>query len=169
MLTGFWFCEFSLTREKVSQKDNKTKIMAKLMDANMKKVHFNNELGLEIESFDETGSYPEASFIYRKKDTHINNYDAIHGGIIASVFDVAMGLSSVALTNRMVTTADISLSYLRPAMGDLFRIKVEIGHVGQNLVNCTAKLYSINGEEEILCATSLGNYFVLDIPLMIEE
>lgn len=149
--------------------EEKTKRMAKLMDANMKRVHFNNELGLEIESFDESGKYPTGSYIYRRKDKHINNYNAIHGGIVASVFDVAMGIGCAALTNHMVTTADMSFSFLRPAMGDLFRITVEYGHVGKNLVNCTAKMYAVEEDKETLCATALGNYFVLEMPLMIEE
>lgn len=146
-------------------KDNIEK-MAKLMDANMKKVHFNNELGLKIDSIDENGDCPKASFIYERKETHINNYNAIHGGIVASVFDVAMGIGSAALTNCMVTTADMTFSFLRPAHGNKFRIDVEYGHVGKNLVNCSAKLYCVD-EKEVLCATSLGNYFILDIPLMI--
>lgn len=152
--------------------EEKTKRIAKLMDANMKRVHFNNELGLEIEDFDESGEYPTASFIYRKKEKHINNYNAIHGGIVASVFDVAMGLGCAALTNSMVTTADMSFSFLRPAMGEEFRINVEFGHVGRNLVNCSAKMYAIgegSGGSDVLCSTSLGNYFVLNIPLMVEE
>lgn len=149
--------------------EDRTNRIAKLMDANMKRVHFNNELGLEIERFDESGTYPTASYIYRRKETHINNYNAIHGGIVASVFDVAMGIGSAALKNRMVTTADMSFSFLRPAMGDMFRITVEYGHVGKSLVNCTAKMYAVYSDGETLCATALGNYFVLDIPLMIEE
>ena len=153
----------------MNSKDEKLNKISGLVDANKKKVHFNNELALEVEAFDESGVYPVASFIYRKKEKHINNYSAIHGGIIASVFDVAMGLGSAALTDSMVTTADMSFSFLRPAKGDVFRITVEFAHVGRNLVNCTAKMYSVDDEGEILCATALGNYFVLGFPLISSE
>ena len=155
----------------MSKSEKEIKTIAKLIEANMKKRHFNNELGLEIETFDnEDGDIPTASFLYSMKEDHLNNYDALHGGIVASIFDVAMGLGSAALTKSMVTTADMSFSFLHPARGREFRIIVEYGHVGKNLVNCSAKLYAINDgdEKDLLCATALGNYFVLGMPLISE-
>ena len=129
--------------------------------------HFSNELGLELEEFKESDICPVASFIYRKKDNHLNNYDALHGGIVASIFDTAMGLGAAGLSNSKVTTTEMSVSFLRPAMGDCFRTVVEYGHVGSNLVHATAKLYAVNGDsgEEILCATSQGGYFILRMEL----
>ena len=109
----------------MSEAGDKVRLIAKLIESNMKKRHFNNELGLEFEDFyDEYEALPKASFIYHKKDNHLNNYDALHGGIIASIFDVAMGIGCAALSNSMVTTTDMSMSFLRPARGDNFRIIV---------------------------------------------
>lgn len=135
----------------------------------MKERHFNNELGLVLEDFDEEfGSVPIASFIYEKKDNHLNNYDALHGGIIASIFDVAMGLGAGALSKSLVTTVDMSFSFLLPARGEKFRIIVEFGHVGKNVVSATCKMFIMGEnplEDDILCATGMGNYFILGIPL----
>ena len=153
----------------MSETGDKVRRISKIIETNMKKRHFNNELGLELEDFDdEYGAVPIASFLYEMKEHHLNNYDSIHGGIVASIFDVAMGIGSAALSNSMVTTTDMSFTFLRPARGKKFRVIVEYGRVGQNIVNCTAKLFALAeklDEEDVLCSTAMGNYFILGIPI----
>ena len=119
----------------------------------------NAQLGLTLE---EGGMDPQpwAVFGYMMKEEHLNPYDGLHGGIVASLIDTCAGIGAVGLCNKYVTTTDLSVSYLRALTGDRFYIRVDFTHVGGRMISAMCKV--INLETDELCATGMVSYMVLD-------
>lgn len=98
----------------------------------------------------------EVDFYYTRKEIHLNPYGGVHGGMVCTVFDTAMGLGCVALCGHLVTTTDLSTSYLRALNGEHYRIHVKYNHIGGRLINCTGYMYDTDSGE--LCATCMATY-----------
>lgn len=94
---------------------------------------FNRELGLELRRFED--DYVELSFTNQPKLVGNAAQKILHGGVIASVLDVAAGLVCVtaALTRQesiteeelrqrlsRMGTIDLRVDYLRPGRGERF-------------------------------------------------
>ncbi|GAA6735172.1 PaaI family thioesterase [Thermus oshimai] len=57
----------------------------------------------------------------------------VHGGILASLLDTAMGSAAASLGGRVVTV-DLSLSYLRPTVGPVLVAEARVVRAGDRLV-----------------------------------
>ncbi|MCF0141174.1 MAG: hypothetical protein HUJ78_04040, partial [Mogibacterium sp.] len=66
-----------------------------------------------------------ADYIYNAVRWHRNDYLGVHGGTIAAVFDYTMALTLGGQGVGPIGTVNMSLQYLRPAMGDKFRVHTE--------------------------------------------
>lgn len=97
-------------------------------------------------------------FEFESQEWMLNPYSGIHGGIICSVFDNCMGSGSVALTQRLSTTTDISVSYLAPLYGKKYRVHVEYTQVGRTLVRSIGKIME-SGKEKV-CATAMASFIL---------
>ena len=87
-----------------------------------------------------------------------NPYGGVHGGMIASIIDTSMGFTSAAYSNKYVSTTDLSVSYLKPMMGERYHIFVEITQAGSRMVRCMAKVK--DAETGAICATGMGSFIL---------
>ncbi|MCQ2551088.1 MAG: PaaI family thioesterase [Clostridia bacterium] len=85
-----------------------------------------------------------------------NPYGDIHGGVIATAIDTAMGTTSVTLENNYVTTADFTIHFLRPALGDRYIIQITYGLIGKRTMRMEGKF--IDAETGKLVATSIAGF-----------
>lgn len=94
---------------------------------------------------------------YKKKDWEKNHRGEMHGGIAASMFDVAMGTTcSAFLGGENVTTTDLSVSFIRPFFGDSFDFEVEVLHLGKTLIRVRAIARDTETGKEM--ASAIANY-----------
>jgi uncharacterized protein (TIGR00369 family) len=99
-------------------------------------------------------------FGFEAKEWCLNPYDGVHGGIICSIMDTAMGMGAVALTQHFVSTTEIMVSYLRPMKGSKFRIRVEYTHMGKRLIRCNCKV--LDSSDDSICATAMGSFVITE-------
>ena len=84
-----------------------------------------------------------------------NSLGATHGGVIATLLDVAMaGAARSEDESYRVITIDMSIQYLRPAIGTL-RAQGELLHTTKSLAFCEATLTDV---ENKMCARASGTF-----------
>lgn len=139
-------------------------------DMFVKKMPFNKELGLKVTSLD----YDNVEITFDWQDKFIGNpqKQILHGGVIASVLDVAGGIISIAsmvkrseATNlaafahdmRRAGTIDLRTDYLRPGLGKSFTATACIIRSGTRVCVCRMELHN---EEGTHIAFGTGTYLV---------
>ena len=78
---------------------------------------------------------------YKRFKWEENGRGEVHGGVISAMMDTAMGVTAMAFLDHDVSTADMSISFIRPFDGRNFVIESEIVHLGRRIVRVSAKAY----------------------------
>jgi len=85
---------------------------------------------------------------------HQQQIGLVHGGVTATIADIAAGFAGFTLVgpNEHTVTAEIKVSYLRPAKGILLRAVGSVMKQGRTMHFCEAHVYCINehGDEELI-------------------
>ena len=101
----------------------------------------------------------EGKIIYRTKiiDKHCNMYGFVHGGTLASISDVAMGVSCITLGKRVVTI-DMSISYIKNApTGSIITAVGEVISNGKTIMRASGEIFN---EQRQLLVRSQASYYV---------
>ena len=97
---------------------------------------------------------------YKKFKWEDNGRGEVHGGVISAMMDTTMGINAIALTTDSVSTADMTISFLRPFTGKSFIVESEAVQVGSRIIRLMAKAYD---EETGKClAMSTGSFMHVD-------
>ena len=76
---------------------------------------------------------------YEAKEWEQNHRGEIHGGVVAAMFDTAMGMSVIGLTDHdSVATADLDVSFIRPFTGEYFLFEVNLIRAGKTMARVRA-------------------------------
>lgn len=118
----------------------------------------NARLGLEVLDCS-AGDAPSVRFLYCSREEFTNPYGGVHGGIVCTLADTCAGFGLVALTDQLVTTTDISVSFLRALTGKRYEITVDYTHMGQRL--CSGNIRIADADTGELCATAMATYMIL--------
>lgn len=113
-----------------------------------------NFLNLQIEEIS------EGKVIYKTKiiNKHCNIYGYVHGGTLASIADIVMGVSCVTLGKRIVTT-DLSISYIKNVReGSIITAVGEVISDGNNIMRAVCKIFD---ESQELLVQAQASYFVI--------
>ncbi|MBQ9016275.1 MAG: PaaI family thioesterase [Firmicutes bacterium] len=78
---------------------------------------------------------------YKRFKWEENGRGEVHGGVISAMMDTAMGVTAMAFLDHDVSTADMSISFVRPFAGRAFVIESEVIHLGQRIVRLTARAF----------------------------
>ena len=98
------------------------------------------------------------------EEQHTNPYNILHGGVISTMADTAMGAACL-LRNRKVVTVSLHMQFIRPVLLDTrIYTDAKILHEGKNIFQCECNLIGTDGK---LYAKSGGTFFV--ISKLIEE
>ena len=73
-----------------------------------------------------------------------NNVGVMHGGLLCTLLDVAMGSAARCLIGHPVMTLDIHVSFLSPAMAPI-RAEGRVVRAGRSVLFCEAEATDQNG------------------------
>ena len=133
-------------------------------------IPFNQLLGLRLDHLDAK----QVIMSFHMRDELVGNflYGILHGGVIASVLDMAGGMavmSSVLHANLdktqdeiahllgKVSTIDLQISFLRPGKGEWFKISADLVKRGSKI--SFARMLLLN-DQEVEIAAAQGTYAV---------
>jgi len=116
-------------------------------------VPFARLLGIELE--DIASGTATLAVNVRKELTQ--NQGVVHGGAIASLIDTATAFAIISLLapKEKVTTVDLAISYLRPAIGGRLRAVAKVVRAGRRLFVVSAEVFDKQGR---LITTALSTY-----------
>lgn len=100
---------------------------------------------------------------YKRFKWEENGRGEVHGGVISAMMDTAMGVTAMAFLDHDVSTADMSISFVRPFDGRSFIVESEIIHLGRRIVRVAAKAF--DEETGKLLASGTTNF----MPVSYEE
>ena len=88
-----------------------------------------------------------------------NLRDVAHGGIVASLIDVAMGTAAAGgnydTRKRLVVTLEMKVNYLAPAEGDALTATADVIRAGSRTSVVRCEVRTDRGE---VCAVGLGTF-----------
>jgi uncharacterized protein (TIGR00369 family) len=89
------------------------------------------------------------------------SYQSMHGGIIATVLDMAMAaaISTTLEESKYSNTVDLNTSYLRPMVGKRLNVKATIVKNGKRLAVLNGDAFNEDGKH---IATARGTFIVLE-------
>ena len=78
----------------------------------------------------------------------------LHAGIVTTLMDTACGYAAFTLmpAASRVLSVEFKVNLLSPARGERFRAEGRVIKAGRTITVCEGKLFSMQGEEESLCA-----------------
>ena len=117
----------------------------------------NAMMGLQLEEADPENK--RTVFRFHAEPWTRNVYDIVHGGVIFSAMDSAMGYTVHALTGEFDTTVSAGIQYLRPAAGQDFLIEVVCTHQGRHIVSLRADFMD---ENRVILSEATGTYCLVD-------
>ena len=131
---------------------------------------FNRALGLELDRLE--SDYAELSLANQTMLVGNSAQKILHGGVIASVLDVAAGLVCVtsALTRQetitdeelrqrlsRMGTIDLRVDYLRPGISEYFELSAEVLRLGSRVASTRMEFRGADGK---LFSTAAAAYIV---------
>ena len=111
-------------------------------------VPFSSFLGLKAEKIGADGI--ELSARLRPEMLGNPEVGAVHGGIFASVLDVACSYAVIVPTRRSVVTVDLRVDYHRPGFGDSFSVRAWLINLGRTLSVAEGEVR--NGEGKLVAS-----------------
>lgn len=122
---------------------------------------FSLQLPLILKSLDPEEHSMTCSFFVQK--SFGNPHGIAHGGIIASIMDIAQGaaVATYAEENRRMTTASLQISYLKSVRtGEKLYVRTKITKIGKTMVFCTAEAWQDEGDNTTLATAiyHIGKY-----------
>ncbi|HXN71905.1 MAG TPA: PaaI family thioesterase [Candidatus Acidoferrales bacterium] len=103
----------------------------------------------------------EIRVAHRAELTQQHGY--VHAGVTASIADSASGYAAYSTmpADSSVLTVEYKINLVAPAEGKSLVARGRVVRSGKTLKICAADVFVMNGEEEILCATSLSTIMAL--------
>jgi uncharacterized protein (TIGR00369 family) len=122
--------------------------------------HFSTFLGLELLSADSG----RILLSLPVKEQHMQNVGFVHGGILATMADVAMGFAAVSVTDpsNHILTGELKISYLNPGIGPILFVEGFSIKAGKKLVFTESEIYrSTESGTRILVAKASATMVVV--------
>ena len=97
---------------------------------------FAGRLGAEVEVADD-GS---ARMRFTARDEHLNQAGTLHGGVLATLVDTAMGMAVRSTTGdgEVPATSQLTVTYLRPGKPGPLEVTARVRTRGEHLTVCEA-------------------------------
>ena len=93
---------------------------------------------------------------YRRFKWEENGRGEVHGGVVSAMLDTSMGTTAMAFLEHDVSTADLSVTYIRPFAGRSFIVESEVTHLGRRVVRLQARAFDEDTGK--LLATGTSNF-----------
>lgn len=127
----------------------------------MAQNHFMNHLGFKSTSI-EAG---KVEGVLEIKPEHKQQIGFLHGGVTATLADLAAGFAAFTLVKegQTLVTIEMKVSYLNPGIGSVARAVGTVIKIGQKMAFAEAEIYTLNDGEETLVAKSSATYAILNL------
>ena len=150
--------------------EEQAQLDAALADLFQRRIRFNENLGLEIESAQ--APRPRMRFAMRPELVGHYLYGRLHGGVISAALDAMGGFAlMVAIGEKhadentaqvlhrfaKMGTIDLRVDYLRPGVGESFFATAEVTRLGGRIGSTQMRL---ENEEGTLIATAAAAYVI---------
>lgn len=113
------------------------------LQARLDRAPFNVWLGLQIVDWHAAGITLELAA--RHELFGHAGANALHGGVIASLVDVAASFAALMQTGAPVVTVDMRIDYLQPATGPGFRVDSNLVRGGRRISVADARISALDG------------------------
>lgn len=117
-----------------------------------RRAPFVAELGMELESLGDG----ECVTLLRVEPRHLQQNGVVHAGVQATMVHHTAGAaaSTVAPPGSTVMTAELKISLLRAARGQLLRCRARVLKPGRQLVFVEAEVWCVGAEEQLVSKAS---------------
>lgn len=112
---------------------------------------------LNIELVDCSYEDLSATLAFGVEDWMLNPSGLLHGGVLATFFDIAMGVLAIGLNENVLTpTANLSVNFVRPVQnGECVTIAAHCHHDGRTMLQTSATARSSAQDAECAYATAI--------------
>ena len=99
---------------------------------------FSGRLGIRVDDTDEGG----ARLTLEVTDEHLNPAGTLHGGVLATLVDAAMGqaVRTVSGEDDTPATSQLTVTYLRPGKPGRLTVSASVRTRGEHLTVCEAEV-----------------------------
>ncbi|MEO1040107.1 MAG: PaaI family thioesterase [Pseudomonadota bacterium] len=125
-------------------------VNAELLNAIAQAQPFTSWTGLEVVSAED--GRVETRMRLRPEDM-TQHHGFLHGGLVGFLADNAAAYAAATVVGD-VLTAQFSLNFLRPGVGDEFAARAEVVKAGKRQVVVEVKVYALSDTDEKLIATA---------------
>jgi uncharacterized protein (TIGR00369 family) len=94
---------------------------------------FQRSLGLSLESFDAEAQTLVMRAVYGAQVERTTGSGQFHGGVIASLIDIAGDFALIAVLGYGVPTINLRIDYLRPALGHDLLAPARVRRAGRSI------------------------------------
>jgi uncharacterized protein (TIGR00369 family) len=119
------------------------------------KSPFISHVGLHVEELSDKVSVVSLTI----NDKHKQRLGFVHGGVIATMVDVAMGSLVVAATGKPAVSVEINVNYLLSASEGTIKAIAHLKRLGKRLHYAEADVVDDKGN---ILSTATGIYYTLD-------
>lgn len=85
-----------------------------------------------------------------------------HGGVIGYLVDNALTFAGGSVLGAGVLTQGYTLNYVRPGVGERLVARATVVHRSRRQAVCRCDVFAVDGDDERLCATSMGTIVVTE-------
>jgi uncharacterized protein (TIGR00369 family) len=85
-------------------------------------------------------------------EEHLNPHGSVHGGVVATLVDVAMGAAVVAAGGDSPVTIEMKVTYLDPAKPGHLRAEARVRKRGRRLTIVEAEVFQGQGDDLVALA-----------------
>ena len=98
-------------------------------------------IGISIDDFSEG----KVTCSVALRDHHLNNGGRVHGGVLTSLADTAAGAAvrTVRPEGKLTATTDLSISFLRPPVGNQLVAVAEVFQAGKRLFRVEIEIFCL--------------------------
>ncbi len=122
----------------------------------MRTIPFNEHLGIEVMEAHSDGMTIRCAVRPEMR----NGHGVLHGGVIATMADVAVGVAlKPRIAGRKATTIDLKVNYLKPVVEGSLWARCYLVRVGKRLITGRVDLTDDHGS---LVAIAIASYMLLD-------
>ena len=121
----------------------------------MSDIPFNDHLGIVVEAVHEDG----ITISCEMRPEFRNGHGVMHGGVIATLADVAVGVGlRPRIAPKTATTIDLKVNYLKPLLQGKLWARCYLVRVGKTLITGRVELKDDAGN---MIAIAIATYMVL--------
>ncbi len=122
----------------------------------MRSIPFNQWLGIEVASAHDDG----ITISCPMRPEMRNGHGVLHGGVIATLADVAVGVAlKPRIAPKTATTIDLKVNYLKPVLGGTLWARCYLVRTGKTLITGRVELTDDQGQ---IVAIAVAAYMVID-------